>query len=132
MHILNTIFNQKLRTKEKFNIFLLFFVCFLSITSLFLFIDSKQSKLSGSEQLVMECIDNQHYQTDDCVELSQLISEELKNKITEKSKSLDKMEEELQAKQKLLNEMEQRNRHDFGYEYLHGYEDEHKGEYKIY
>ena len=33
---------------------------------------------------------------------------------------------------KLMNEMEQRNRYDFGYEYLHDYEDEHKDDYKIY
>ncbi len=106
--IFNNKINQKLRTNIKFNILLLFCFCFLGITSLFLFIDSKQSKLPNSEQAVMECIDNNDYHAADCLELSQLISEDLKNKITEKVKSSDQQEEELRAMQKLLDEMEEK------------------------
>ncbi len=102
-HIFSNIFNKKLATKAKFNIFILFFVAFFTIIVLFLFIDSQQRKLPDSDNLLTECADNSNA---DCSELTQFTSEELKNQIKEKAKSLEKMEEELRATEKALNETE--------------------------
>ena len=142
-HIFSNIFNRKLRTNTKFNIFILFLICFLTIIVLFLLIDSKQSKLLSVEQVLAECANNNDA---NCSELMRFTSEELKNRIREKAKSVEEMEKELRATEKLLNEKEkeiwarqelldemtERHREEFGYEYLHDYQDEHKDDYKLY
>ncbi len=197
-HIFSNIYNKKLATKAKFNVFLLFLIAFFTIIVLFLLIDSQITKLPDSDNLLTECIEDadidcseildiylyetvekvidrerklqavamqlsfmspdadalecepkyKYYSalwwnnapllgtffkkslptydvTLNCSELTQFISEELKNRIREKEK-------ELRAMGKLLDEIEERNREEFGYEYLHDYKDEHKGEYKLY
>ncbi|MCH9844157.1 MAG: hypothetical protein K0U39_01480 [Alphaproteobacteria bacterium] len=219
LHIFNTILNKKLRTNTRFNILLLFFLCFFAITTLFLFIDSQQSKLPNLEQVLIECIDNHHYHaavawnempiidklfekhlpalnTDaDCVQLVDRITHRAVRRLSNREKNLQTATirlsffphpddaalecepkykyysavwwnnapllgtffkktlptydatlncidltqlilqadiKEFEEKQKLLDAMEERLRIEFGYEYLHDYKDEHKGEYELY
>ncbi|MCH9853416.1 MAG: hypothetical protein K0U45_07925 [Alphaproteobacteria bacterium] len=79
-----------------------------------------------------KCSENHQHQTADCIELTQLTSESLKNQIREKAKLLDETEKRLLATEKLLDEIAEIHRIEFGYEYLHDYRDEHKDAYKIY
>ena len=226
-HIFSNIFSKKLRTNTKFNIFILFLICFLTIIVLFLLIDSKRKKLSDLDKITTECLNNHHYHAavrwneipligklfakqlpalnsvDNCFRLWNILSDIISRQTSEQEKKLQTaamqlsfmspvddafecelkyeyyrtlwwnnapllgtffkktvptydveldcfklmifdMEEHSKAidkKIKFFDEMkkieemdktEEKHREELGYDYLHDYQDEHTGDYKLY